>query len=341
MTEPFRVPEPSEAAAKAGIDFLPGEVPPTSHERWQFDRALRAAYAVDVPAIVRAEVERAWHWWHESDADGTMPLEASFVDYLASRFPQAAPEKKPQRPCAVCGKNEADPGVTVCESCWDKQYKPTPSAPAEPPDHTCTYLGDKRCPACAEKRAAPETEEKAFTCPRCGGHFFGTVGRIGREPHYRHCNDQFGKGCRWKGDDADCMAQEHRCPPFVPTPSAPAETTRVYPGGRNVTTASGRSWEIVNDGAKPITVNGEHVIPVGEARVFGPDGTPEAGRWADDTVKKHFPMSCTACPCGRCQAEREFLRLFARDYLWHVNGEDPEVRGRDTIAAARRMMEAP
>lgn len=46
----------------------------------------------------------------------------------------------------------------------------------------------------------------AFTCPKCGGHYFGSSlttvnGRaviVGRQ-----CHDQFGKGCEWHSNDPE------------------------------------------------------------------------------------------------------------------------------------------
>lgn len=63
MTDKFVCPEPSQEA-EAAFHNEPGSVRP----------GLRAAYAVDVPAIVRAEVEKALR-------------EAQYIDtYLAARF---------------------------------------------------------------------------------------------------------------------------------------------------------------------------------------------------------------------------------------------------------------
>ena len=47
-----------------------------------------------------------------------------------------------------------------------------------------------------------EADDWKFQCPKCGSHHFGSY--MDEEPLIRHCNDQFGKGCRWEGLDADC-----------------------------------------------------------------------------------------------------------------------------------------
>lgn len=38
-----------------------------------------------------------------------------------------------------------------------------------------------------------------FVCPVCGSRWFGTSGNL------RHCNDQFGKACRWRGEVKDSL----------------------------------------------------------------------------------------------------------------------------------------
>jgi hypothetical protein len=51
-----------------------------------------------------------------------------------------------------------------------------------------------------------------FQCPECGGHYFGSTQRYWdrdkfiRTPgiYKRHCNDQFGVGCRWSGSSEEC-----------------------------------------------------------------------------------------------------------------------------------------
>lgn len=91
MTEKFSCPEPSEEARRAYIDALNAE-PGT------LGSVLAAAYAVDVPRIVRAEVERALRKRQED------PLGFSIGTYLAARF-GAAPES-----CGMC----QTPGCRRC-----------------------------------------------------------------------------------------------------------------------------------------------------------------------------------------------------------------------------------
>lgn len=89
----------------------------------------------------------------------------------------------------------------------------------------------------------PRPEEESFTCPQCGGHYFGTSNpqrkgndetsaRLWREysalskdgsketeaawvryyehqqqlygPNTRHCHDQYETGCHWSGPDSAC-----------------------------------------------------------------------------------------------------------------------------------------
>ncbi len=44
----------------------------------------------------------------------------------------------------------------------------------------------------------------AFSCPNCGGCHFGTADATAT-PLVRECHDQLKVGCRWKGEDSECI----------------------------------------------------------------------------------------------------------------------------------------
>lgn len=46
-----------------------------------------------------------------------------------------------------------------------------------------------------------------FTCPECGGHFFGSKDSAGGRLT-RYCHDQNGVGCRWSGSTKECMTED-------------------------------------------------------------------------------------------------------------------------------------
>lgn len=188
MTDRFVVPEPSaEAHAKAAtiindtVDSLGG-----------FDAggdALRAAYAIDLPALCRAEVERAL------DAAGKQfeAMLAEYVEdddhgitfngtwrntYLASRFPEAAPEPE-VRPGSPC------PGE--CPTCQ----------PPAAPDCGCPntvvngervhFLGCHKCltPSAGERKA----EMRVRWMPKDKGNLFGCIDGV---PVYRVSHNECG-----------------------------------------------------------------------------------------------------------------------------------------------------
>lgn len=105
MSDPFKVPEPSERAIKA-VEFHPAE---KNDRLTQSDRAtiLHAGYHVDVPAIVRAEVERALKAYEDFALNvviGNVPRqllrERNFVgEWCATRFGE--PEGLKLGPSAV------------------------------------------------------------------------------------------------------------------------------------------------------------------------------------------------------------------------------------------------
>ena len=41
-------------------------------------------------------------------------------------------------------------------------------------------------------------DRNMWCCPDCGGHYYGSI--LGQGPFIRTCSDEFGIGCRWKGD---------------------------------------------------------------------------------------------------------------------------------------------
>lgn len=112
MTERFEVPEPSAKAVEEGRGPVQREV--TSH--WPLGRgapwylhdhivsaSLAAAYAVDVPRIVRAEVERALYARQEN------PLGFGIAAYLGARFPDATPPlRRPPGTVPSAGKVMAE-----------------------------------------------------------------------------------------------------------------------------------------------------------------------------------------------------------------------------------------
>lgn len=55
--------------------------------------------------------------------------------------------------------------------------------------------------AAAVSRALANPEKHWFTCPDCGGHYFGTSELTGKT--IRSCHDQNGTGCRWSGEYPD------------------------------------------------------------------------------------------------------------------------------------------
>lgn len=52
--------------------------------------------------------------------------------------------------------------------------------------------------------------DRNFRCPKCEGSHFGTAfkGPNYREIEFRHCHDEFSLGCRWKGQDDQCMRHD-------------------------------------------------------------------------------------------------------------------------------------
>lgn len=48
----------------------------------------------------------------------------------------------------------------------------------------------------------------AFTCPKCGGHWFGSTSGPNHRIVERECHDEHGIGCRWRGGPDDGMSGE-------------------------------------------------------------------------------------------------------------------------------------
>lgn len=112
MTDHFEVPEPSPKAHAAAATIINDTV----DQLGGFDAggdALRAAYAIDLPAIVRAEVERFSKHLTNGYADKVMDA------YLAARFGE---REKNATTCAIHGGPYKD-----CPVC-----RPAPSAVASP-----------------------------------------------------------------------------------------------------------------------------------------------------------------------------------------------------------------
>src|SRR4051812_33417428 len=63
--------------------------------------------------------------------------------------------------------------------------------------------------------STPDPEvHSGFTCPKCGGHHFGSASQPKGEKDWiilsRQCHDEHGIGCRWSGPDVECMSPESR-----------------------------------------------------------------------------------------------------------------------------------
>lgn len=281
MTEPFRVPEPSEAA----VDALAGD-----SKNLLALVGLRAAYAVDMPAIVRAEVEAFFAWWmnpaHFGGINDPRRVRDYFDAYLAARFPEAAPEPTPglsSEHAEKLGRRLAELGVTDFDKWMESVFAPpsvhgpTPSAPAEPLH--LTIDADGILASRAELRMR-------FT--------FAEADRLGR-----------------------------------------LANTPVSPGMRSDAPQAPKGD--VTDHTDPVTPNTEwRGCWMHGGNVFiGCDlcKAQEAKR-----------TSCTACPCARCQVEREFVRAWAKVVAYHAhecswwqNFGGPK---HPATVAARRVVEA-
>jgi hypothetical protein len=68
---------------------------------------------------------------------------------------------------------------------------------------------------------AEGTQPHTFTCPECGGHYFGSAldGKGGITA--RECHDQGMIGCRWRGGPDDGMADEWKSRTASPSPVGP------------------------------------------------------------------------------------------------------------------------
>lgn len=102
MSDRFEVPEPSTEAVQKAADAWR-----YCNDEGQWLKLTReqviAAYAVDLPAIVRAEVERALNAMPHYPPLLDAAYEGAVTAYLAARFPEAAPEFHVcPPPCAAC-----------------------------------------------------------------------------------------------------------------------------------------------------------------------------------------------------------------------------------------------
>lgn len=133
MTEPFRVPEPSEAALSAFSRAWC--VPHLNQSDW-----LRAAYAVDVPALCRQVeavalddmTEMLWDLFERSDISEA--CHNWIRARLATRFPEAAPELIAS--CCHAAYVEGCAHCAFLRPHIDRLVTPQPSAepkPADPP----------------------------------------------------------------------------------------------------------------------------------------------------------------------------------------------------------------
>lgn len=159
MSERFEVPEPSPEAVKVGCDAWLDNMA----SEWEVANTeqLKAAYAIDLPAIVRAEVGRFGEHMRAQGYDGWMASGSEYATwgtkahraYLASRF--GAPE---EGQCPTC--------EGLCRVVLGEPHRlsPTPSAPAE----TCGYG-----PACPMGLGA-RPEEKVETVHASSGSMMFT-----------------------------------------------------------------------------------------------------------------------------------------------------------------------
>lgn len=93
--------------------------------------------------------------------------------FLAPQVQEPPPPATPptERVCAACGSEPADPGITVCEHCWNQQYRPARKEPppAEPEARhefvPCCEDHDACARACGKPASGPchATEPQAET----------------------------------------------------------------------------------------------------------------------------------------------------------------------------------
>lgn len=69
-----------------------------------------------------------------------------------------------------------------------------------------------------------EIKKHSFTCPACGGHYWGAGDMSDRSKWTANCHDQFRQGCRWSGPYDDHIKNEHLDADFAP----PVDNGRTY-----------------------------------------------------------------------------------------------------------------
>lgn len=97
MTERFVVPEPSDDAIERGHEDIGYLLMDRAYDDYR--RSVAGAFAVDLPHIVKAEVERALK---AAEIDAGSPLLSGYSrtvihDYLAARFGPSAETGQPER----------------------------------------------------------------------------------------------------------------------------------------------------------------------------------------------------------------------------------------------------
>lgn len=240
MTEPFRVPEPSEAATQSAINAWQGV---NDHLRGA-RRQLHAAYAVDLPTIVRAEVERALV--EQSLATGAHPSIRDWREkYLAARFGAVAPEIPQPKMGEVLHTCTMGPNYPQHPTF----VAPAPSAPAEPQE------------------------------------YHGSGCRVFRKSPVSGCVETKVSGVEGVRGQWTCIEFS----PGMTTPENLRAAADALEGAAGVRPEAG----------KPITRR--ELI----------DGARAVREKAEARRNKTEPESCTACPCARCAAEREFVRALA------------------------------
>lgn len=134
MSEPFVVPESSVSAADAATRGYSGAVSHGTNQNVAIRAALREAYAVDLPRIVRAEVERlladmdaaAKDWPLSPKKPGwAMSVREWIQVWLANRFPEP-----PEGGATITTdyRPEFPPGIADVARLHDIPARPAPSA---------------------------------------------------------------------------------------------------------------------------------------------------------------------------------------------------------------------